>query len=315
MLGNFHPPCSLIQRVNTLVASNGPRHLMLQNRLVRRFLDDCSTRTFCHRCAPEFRTRHRLSERSGRKTTRTGPAFEWGTCLLAPLHPPRNPEGLPTDSGADQLPQATCLCLQARQPSHTRPRKAFHRSVHRLSGYEMVCGCWGASSFRTLNIADIGLPFVSGLDGRLGPTWVPMGVPQQENFPLRPQIFRQGAARKLSPGTHSLLAAHRPVRTVVVQLLRPVGVMKMFSSVGASRRLRESTLFCADPIVASTGTFAASSPNGDAVSRTNATGRESKLPLPLPCRRNHMKTPLRLDFTPTPPCTETSEQNICEHNE
>ena len=47
-----------------------------------------------------------------------------------------------------------------------------------------------------------------------------------------------------------------------VQRLRPVGVMKTSSSFGASRRLREFTLLCADPTVPSTGTSAAHAPNG-----------------------------------------------------
>ena len=148
-------------------------------------------------------------------------------------------QGMPTESGADQLPQATCLCHQTRQTSHTRPRKASHRSVPRLSGYETVHGCRGASSSCMLNIANIGLPLVSWLDGRFGPTWVPMGVPQQEDFPLRSQIFRQG--RSKATIAWDILAScctpllNRPVKTVVVQLLRPAGVMKIFSSVGASR--------------------------------------------------------------------------------
>ena len=47
-----------------------------------------------------------------------------------------------------------------------------------------------------------------------------------------------------------------------LQCLRPVGVMEMSSSVGASRRLPDFSLLCANPAVASVGTSAAHAPNG-----------------------------------------------------
>ena len=46
----------------------------------------------------------------------------------------------------------------------------------------MVGGCWSDSSFHMLNIANILLPFVSTLDGRLDRNWVPMCVPLQRGL-------------------------------------------------------------------------------------------------------------------------------------
>ena len=155
------------------------------------------------------------------------------------------------------------------------------------------------------------MPFVSGLDGRLGPTWVTRGVPQQEDCPLRPSIFRQGATRKLS-ATRFLL--HTLTQSSSEDCRCPAS---------STRWSHEDVLFRRSQPV-SPGIHSglrrpdcrtASSPNGDAVSRTNATSRESMHPLPLPCGRNQMKMPWRLDFTPTPPCPKMSEENICEHNE
>ena len=61
-----------------------------------------------------------------------------------------------------------CVLINCHEPPlsvsthvyHTSPRTAFHGSVLRLSGCEMVCDCRGDSSFRMLHNANISPPSV-----------------------------------------------------------------------------------------------------------------------------------------------------------
>ena len=94
---------------------------------------------------------------------------------------------MPTESSADQLPRATRICsTHVGQVAHVHKRLF----IDRLSGYEMVDGCWGDPSFHMLSIENILLSFVSGIDGRWGPTGVPRCGPLQEDFPHCPPILR-----------------------------------------------------------------------------------------------------------------------------
>ena len=147
-----------------------------------------------------------------------------------------------------QLPKLPKTQERPSRKVRSRPKGVgFDSSLHSTPGVSPIAGAVIAKSWRAL------------FSHRRLCVQMPWAVLEETCLSCRCRLFRPLAEGQDSAGRSSPRGS--PNCQNCLQRLQPVGVMKMSSSVGASRRLPEFTLLCADPTVASTGTSAAHAPN------------------------------------------------------